>query len=36
MFILFLLKTPLRALRLCEIIFIFSRRGTEAAENFNF
>jgi hypothetical protein len=28
-------QTPLRALRLCEIIFFVSRRGAEAAENFD-
>jgi hypothetical protein len=29
-------QTPLRALRLCEIIFVFSsRRGAEAAGNFD-
>jgi hypothetical protein len=28
-------QIPLRTLRLGEIIFIFSRRGAEAAENFN-
>ena len=39
MFVLFLPQTPLRALRalrLCEIIFVFfSRGGSMATENFN-
>ena len=36
MLILFLSQTPLRALRLCEIILVFfSRGGAEAAEKFN-
>ena len=36
MFILFLPKTPLRALRLCEIILVFfSRKGARNARNFD-
>ena len=35
MFVLFSPQTPLRALRLCEIIFFFSRKGARAAKNFN-
>jgi hypothetical protein len=36
MLILFLPQTPLRALRLCEIIFVFfSRKGAKTAKNFD-
>ena len=36
MIVLFLHQTPLRALRLCEIIFVFfSRKGAKTAKNFN-
>ena len=36
MFDLFLPQTPLRTLRLCEIIFVFfSRKGAKAAKNFD-